>query len=59
MKHTIREVATARRIRQHWRSRASTELSPIPHSVVNGFVNETRRNGRDGVERGMMAGTGD
>jgi len=27
-------------------------------SVVNGFVNETWRNGRDGVRRGAMAGTG-
>jgi hypothetical protein len=27
--------------------------------VVNGFVNETRRNGRDGLRRGAMAGTGD
>jgi hypothetical protein len=24
-------------------------------AVVNGFVNETRRNGRDGVERGVIA----
>ena len=27
--------------------------------VVNGFVNETRRNCRDGERRGGMAGTGD
>jgi hypothetical protein len=27
--------------------------------VVNGFVNETRRNCRDGVRRGAMAGMGD
>jgi len=27
--------------------------------VVNGFVNETWRNGRDGAERGVMAGTAD
>ena len=27
--------------------------------VVNGFVNETRRNCRDGVRRGAMAGTGE
>jgi len=27
--------------------------------VVHGFVNETRRNCRDGVERGARAGTGD
>jgi hypothetical protein len=26
---------------------------------VNGFVNETRRNGRDGMGRGVMAETGD
>ena len=25
----------------------------------NGFGNETRRNGRDGVERGVMAWTGE
>jgi hypothetical protein len=28
-------------------------------SVVNGFVNETWRNGRDGVRRGGMTGTRD
>jgi hypothetical protein len=27
--------------------------------VVNGFVNETRRNCRDGVKRGAMPWTGD
>jgi hypothetical protein len=27
--------------------------------VVNGFVNETRRDCRDGVRRGAMKGTGD
>ena len=27
--------------------------------VVNGFVNESRRNGRDRVQRGVMAETGD
>jgi hypothetical protein len=27
--------------------------------VVNGFVNETRRNRGDGVERGVMAWMGD
>jgi prevent-host-death family protein len=27
--------------------------------VVSGFVNETRRNHRDAVRRGVMAGTGD
>ena len=34
-------------------------LMHLAHGVVNGFVNETRRNCRDGVRRGAMAGMGD
>ena len=36
-----------------------SDLADVGVDVVNGFVNETRRNCRDGVARGAMARTGD
>jgi hypothetical protein len=39
-------------------TRAACQVAPSSLRV-NGFVNETRRNRRDGVERGVMASTGD
>ncbi|MCW2630863.1 MAG: hypothetical protein JWR48_7585, partial [Mycobacterium sp.] len=36
-----------------------SDLADVDVDVVNGFVNETRRKSRGGVERGAMAQTGD
>ena len=42
-----------------WRPGDAEAAARASCCVGNGFGNETRRNCRDGVRRGAMAGTGD